>query len=93
MDAFTEQILRSPGYIGHKRQLKPYVRPLPQINHMTSVIDSTVTCTLCRGTRFTITEHHNGLLERERCENCGGTGIMKSRTFDEQWQIDRRPRI
>ena len=93
MDAFTRQILKSPGYVGHKNQLKPHIRAMPQITHMTSVLDSTISCTLCRGTRFVVTEHHNGLLEYERCDNCGGSGIMPSRTSEEHWQINRRPRI
>ncbi len=93
MHPITRQILKSPGYVGHMNEIKPYVRPMPVITNMTHVIDSEVTCTLCHGTRFTITEHYNGMLERERCENCGGTGVMKSRTSEEQWEIDRRPRI
>ena len=69
-----------------------YCRPIPfHVNNvkLTSVVDTEISCTVCGGSGQAITNFGPKGVWRMYCPNCKGTGKMKSRTSEENYQIKR----
>lgn len=78
------------------RAMLPRIRKVKELS-LTSVLDSEIHCTLCGGSKLAIVDSETNPRMQD-CPNCfdprigKSTGMMKSRTKEEQWQIDRQRR-
>ena len=75
-------------FVNDYSRISQYYRPMPKITHMTSVVDSEITCTTCRGEKFMFLKKERAVFKMY-CPNCKGTGKMPSRTSEENYQLRR----
>lgn len=85
MDEFARHILKGSNYQGTTNQLKKagIYRPIAPLHALTLQATSPVQCCrVCRGARRIGAEHHNGLVDFERCPWCGGMGTYDVRKLE-----------
>ena len=61
------------------QSMKPLIRQLPILTHLTSTKNTIVVCTVCRGTRLNaIKSDHTNTIRYVYCRHCRGTGTMSN---------------